>query len=161
MTRKRLCHLGLVLLITGPVGVISGGCGDGDDHDKMNCTAAGCLDEITIEISDAINGFSDGEYEFTVIADGLGEITMNCTLDVGVFDKGCSWAVDLDDTSLVVKTYTGWGWLKDTDTVSVQVRLDGQLLVDEDFVPNYDIYYPNGKECDESPCYSAREIISI
>ena len=52
-------------------------------------------------------------------------------------------------------------WLAPEEiTVRVEAE-DGTLLGEETFRPEYEEYYPNGKECDKIPCFITEEIMIV
>lgn len=42
-------------------------------------------------------------------------------------------------------------------TLTVRLEIEGEVVGEQTFRPDYEDFYPNGKKCDKTPCHQATE----
>ncbi len=123
----------------------------------VTCTLIGCDSGFEVDITrEDGEPFGEGIYEIIfTFGDGTEQI-QTCTIasdDLGLHLE-CSyydWGNHDDDGEY--ETLVA-GVTSTPNTVTVQVELDGEVLGEHQFEPEYEAHYPNGTECG-SPCFNA------
>ena len=142
------------------------GCGD----DGPSCTEIGCVNSYTLILEAPGTAFAAGNYNFTVTFDGA--IVDDCVVLISDNDAECGTApcilqntcetvdgVDNQLKELQVTNLNVEGELP--STVVLSLARDGVGLAERTFTPQYEESYPNGEECDATPCLQAEERFTL
>ncbi len=145
----------IFVVLFGLCGFMFSGCPD----DDLACTEMGCGDSLQILImwGDQV-AFDDGIFQVEISKDGGEVVSLTCdpSDEIGCHTPDGEFSGWFDVNVLQVTYNVAWAE-EPPDSFSVDVTYDGQELGGEDFSPEWNMFYPNGEECDEYPCYQAEE----
>ena len=115
------------------------------------CTLMGCSDSLSVDITTASGTCPAGEYALDVT---VGSEQDDCSVEVVANSStgACTshfFRVDVVEGRLTLE-------MRDApDSVSITVERDGVVVGVETITPTYVEFYPNGEDCDSSPCRQA------
>lgn len=130
------------------------------------CTQAGCLPGVSLELHPAsAASFAAGTLGIDVATDAA-SAHFDCTIDAANGGDGCMrggsptlQASPVTNaagvTAIHVSIYAA------PRTVTVRVTRAGSSVVAQLIVPTYHEYYPNGPDCDDTPCRSATADLDV
>lgn len=157
--------LAVASLGAGPCDQIlgTGDPGAGDGGVPEGCEAAGCTDQLTVEIIRADNTeFLPGVYEFTLTDQDGGQAWIECYLGSVEMGMECT----LGDLQVVQASLglggTGISLEVAAVPLSVNIVVDygGWTIGERDIVPAYEEYSPNGYQCPPT-CQVAEESMAV
>ena len=136
----------------------------------LDCTEIGCANGYTLFLEAPGTAFTAGNYSVTVTFDG--ELADDCTVLISDNDVECGTTpcilqntcdtvdgVDNQLKELQITTAKWEGALP--STVVLSLARDGQGLAERTFEPDYEETYPNGEECDDEPCRTAEDRLTL
>ena len=134
------------------------------------CTEMGCMNSYTLFLEAPGTAFTAGNYSVTVTFDGV--VADDCTVLISDNDAECGTTpcilqntcdtVDGVDNQLKELQITTANWEGELPTtVVLSLARDGEGLAERTFEPSYEDFYPNGEECDDVPCQTAVDRLTL
>ena len=144
----------ILLLAACAIGTLAN---DGTDTTSDACTEIGCIDGFVISLVNS--DWDDGRYEFLIDVDGA-VVTCEYTIPLGTSDQGgCDSSGVLIGTGSDHSFYEIFLTTTTATAITVTIQIDGTLLTEASFTPDYQQVYPNGEECPPVCTYDGEALV--
>lgn len=135
-----------ISLLLAALPLLLGAC----DEAGRACTLIGCESSLVVDLPDDL---APGAWTFTLSADEM-QWTCEAGLPLGAEEPACSGfdVAFVVDQSAAIPRLEAIRLAFAPEVLGVTATHDGTVRASQQFTPDYDELYPNGRECDRVPC---------